>query len=246
LIYSKLKFAVVTPMANESKNFYIFTKRLQHSLNKIKSGTVFFVVDKKSKDDTLNLCKKLQKKDKRFITIWSPNNRNVVDAYMAGYKAAVKKNYQFIIEMDAGLSHDSKSLPEFLKFLNQGYKCVFGSRFMPGHYNINYRLYRTILSKTGTFLSNILLGTKFFDATSGYQGFSRDIVLKFINYPLRSNAHFYQTEIRYLLRNKKFKEIPIFYQSPSDSVELKSLKNALGVLLYYFYLRIIGKSKCIT
>ena len=96
----KAKFAIVTPMANESAMFYLFTKSLQSQLNKIKLGVgvVYFVVDNKSKDDTLNLCQKFSKKDHRFKTIWSPNNRNVVDAYMAGYKTAVKKNYQFIID----------------------------------------------------------------------------------------------------------------------------------------------------
>lgn len=234
----KSKFAIVIPMANETDEFFVFTKSLQSQLNKIKSGIVYFVVDKVSKDNTLNLCKKLSKKDHRFKTIWSPNNHNVVDAYIAGYKAAAKKNYQFIIEMDAGLSHNPKALPQFLKALNNGNDCVFGSRFINGGSIRKSNWKRTFLSKVGTYLSNILLGTKLYDATSGYQGFHKRIVKKFIKYSLRSEGHFYQTELRYLLRKNTFVEIPINYKAPSPSVSKKSLINSIKVLLYYFYLRI--------
>lgn len=229
-------------MANESKKFYQFIKLLQFQLNKFKSGAVYFVIDKKSKDETLNLCKELQQIDPRFRTIWSPNNRNVVDAYIAGYKAAVKKNYQFIIEMDAGLSHDPKELYNFLKELNSGYQCVFGSRFINGGSISESNWKRIFLSKVGTYLSNVLLGTRLHDATSGYQGFHIKIVKKFIKYPFKSEAHFYQTELRFLLRKIKFIEIPINYKSPSPSVSTNSLINSIKVLLYYFFLRIILKA----
>jgi dolichol-phosphate mannosyltransferase len=239
----KTKFAVVTPMANESAMFHLFTKSLQSQLNNIKmGGMVYFVVDNKSKDDTLNLCQKFSKKDHRFKTIYSPNNRNVVDAYVAGYKTVAKKNYQFIIEMDAGLSHDPKALPQFLKALNSGNECVFGSRFIKGGSISNSNLKRIFLSKAGTYLSNILLGTRLHDATSGYQGFHKKIVKKIIKYPLRSQGHFYQTEIRYLLRKSKFIEIPINYKFASPSISKKSLINSIKVLFYYFYLRIILKA----
>ena len=99
--------------------------------------------------------------------------------------------------MDAGLSHDPKALPQFLKALNSGNECVFGSRFINGGSIGNSNLKRLFLSKAGTWLSNILLGTRLHDATSGYQGFHKKIVKKFIKYPLRSEGHFYQTEIRF-------------------------------------------------
>jgi dolichol-phosphate mannosyltransferase len=98
------------------------------------------------------------------------------------------------------------------------------------------------LSKAGTYLSNWLLGTRLFDATSGYQGFHAKIVEKFLAQGLRSQAHFYQTEIRYLLRKSRFAEVPIHYRAPSPSVSKKALKNSLAVLAYYVVQRLKGKA----
>jgi dolichol-phosphate mannosyltransferase len=79
--------------------------------------------------------------------------------------------------------------------------------------------------------------------TSGFQGFQAHIVEKIINHPFRSKAHFYQTELRYLLRKKRYLEIPIHYRAPSKRVSQKAIKNALSVLFYYFFQRISFKAK---
>src|SRR4030095_15057267 len=97
---------------------------------------------------------------------------------------------------------------------------------------------RRMLSRTGTVLANLLLGTRLHDMTSGFQGFHRDIVGLLINYPIRSKAHFYQTEIRYLLRHKRMMEIPIHYNAPSPRVSKGAIKNALSTLGYYFMKRL--------
>lgn len=231
-------WAVVVPMANEESDFAEFVDATKLVLDQLKSGTVFFIVDGVSKDKTLELCNQLAATDKRFIAIWAPENRNVVDAYLRGYREAWKAGFEFIIEMDAGLSHDPKSLPTFLEKLNSGYDCVFGSRFIEGGSMGDSPFKRRMLSRVGTILSNVLLGTKLHDMTSGYQGFHRDVVEKFLNYKLRSKAHFYQTEMRYLLRKRKAIEIPIQYKAPSPRVSKGAIKNSLDTLIHYFFRRL--------
>ncbi|MFN7015072.1 MAG: glycosyltransferase, partial [Bacteroidia bacterium] len=207
--YSHINWALVVPMANEETEFDIFIKEIQKVLNKIGSGKVYLITDTVSKDRTTELCNKLSENDKRFVSVFAPENKNVVDAYLRGYKEAYNKGHEFIIEMDAGLSHNPNTIPEFLKAYTEGYECVFGSRFVKGGSMGDSPFKRRILSTGGTFLSNILLGTKLKDMTSGYQGFSREAVEKLIAYPLMSKAHFYQTEVRYLFRKRKWKEIPL-------------------------------------
>ena len=112
-------FAVVVPMANEQNDFYPFIDSLTNVLDKLKCGAVYFVVDRVSTDKTLELCQNLSASDSRYITIWAPENRNVVDAYIRGYKEALKDKYEYIVEMDAGLSHDPKALPMFLRVLKR-------------------------------------------------------------------------------------------------------------------------------
>jgi dolichol-phosphate mannosyltransferase len=240
----KYNFAVVVPMANESEGFSPFITELKKSLDFLESGTVYFVIDNASKDNTLNLCKALSDADKRFITVWAPENKNVVDAYIRGYREAVL-HHDFVIEMDAGLSHDPSALPMFLRVLNEGNDCAFGSRFINGGSIWQSSVYRTFLSKTGTILSNLLLGTRMKDMTSGYQGFHAEVVQDLLNYQLLSKAHFYQTEVRYLLRKRRYIEVPIHYRAPSPSVSQNAVFNSIQVLFYYFFKRLTFRSKTI-
>jgi dolichol-phosphate mannosyltransferase len=113
---NKFSFAVVIPMANEEADFAAFVAVLQQTLDKIGAGTVYFVVDTVSKDNTLQLCRNLSACDKRFVTVWAPENKNVVDAYLRGYRDAFADGFEYIIEMDAGLSHDPRALPMFLRY----------------------------------------------------------------------------------------------------------------------------------
>jgi dolichol-phosphate mannosyltransferase len=83
-----------------------------------------------------------------------------------------------------------------------------------------------------------LLGTRLKDMTSGYQAFNSETVKLFLNYPLKSKAHFYQTEIKYLLREKKFMEIPITYKVPSSNLRSEAVSNSIYTLLFYFKKRI--------
>jgi len=241
----KFDFAVVIPMANESEDFYPFVSSLTTVLDKLDCGKVYFVIDKVSKDNTLELCNNLSAKDNRFIAVWSPENKNVVDAYMRGYKEALANKHEFIIEMDAGLSHDPKALPMFLRTLNEGNECAFGSRFINGGSIYNSSWKRTFLSRIGTVLANLLLGTKMYDMTSGFQGFHANIVEKFVSYNLLSKAHFYQTEIRYLLHKSRYAEIPIHYRAPSSSVSKDAIYNSFDVLFHYFFLRLKFKAPLI-
>jgi dolichol-phosphate mannosyltransferase len=234
----KFNFAVVVPMANEQEDFDPFTYSMIEMLDFLECGTVYFIVDRVSTDNTLALCQELSARDGRFVTVWAPENKNVVDAYIRGYREAFKNNHHFIIEMDAGLSHDPKALPMFLRVLNEGNECAFGSRFINGGSICDSTWKRVFLSKFGTVLSNLLLGSRMHDMTSGYQGFHASIVEKFIAFRLLSEAHFYQTELRYLLRKSRYMEVPIHYRAPSPSVSKKAVYNSLNVLFHYFILRL--------
>ncbi len=242
----RFDFAVVVPLANEQDDFEPFITCLTGVLDMLECGKVYLVVDKVSKDNTLELCRSLSMRDARFVTVWSPENQNVVDAYIRGYREALINRHEFIIEMDAGMSHDPKALPMYLRVLNEGNECAFGSRFINGGSICDSSATRTFLSKAGTILSNLLLGTKMYDMTSGYQGFHARIVGKFLDYRLLSKAHFYQTELRYLLRNTRYAEIPIHYRAPSPNVSKKAILNSFSVLFHYFFLRLRFKSPSIS
>lgn len=240
-MYFHNDWAVIIPMANEAEEFQELVQVLEFVLNKLESGRVYFVVDKASKDNTRELCENLSSTDTRFTTLWCPENRNVVDAYMAGYRKALDNGHKFLIEMDAGLSHDPRALPMFLRVLNEGNECAFGSRNINGGSNADSPFSRRFISSFGTFLANLFLGTQMKDMTSGFQGFHANVVREFLKYPLKSTGHFYQTELRYLLRKTRYMEIPIHYRAPSPSISSGSIKNSLKLFLHYIFLHWTGK-----
>ena len=180
------KWAIVIPMANEEQDFKPFIEMLNFVIDELNPGSVYFIIDKASVDKTLELSQALSAKDSRYVTVWAPENRNVVDAYVKGLRVAYEAGHDIIIEMDAGLSHDPRAIPMFLRVLNEGNECAFGSRFINGGSMGDSPFKRRMLSKIGTILANMLLGTKLRDMTSGYQGFHRDVVRKIINHEFKS------------------------------------------------------------
>jgi len=234
-------WCVIIPMANEEQHFHPLIYKLKEMMDGLQSGKVYLVVDTASVDDTRRLCEKISLEDDRFITVWAPENRNIVDAYMRGYIAALEHKHELILEMDAGLSHDPFALPMFLRVLNEGNECAFGSRFINGGSIVDSHIKRRFLSRAGSLLANICLGTKLWDMTSGYQGFKREIVENFVKLELMSTGHFYQTELRFLLKKTRYIEVPIHYMAPSPNVNINSIMNSLKCLVFYTFMRLFNR-----
>ncbi|MBC7390192.1 MAG: glycosyltransferase [Opitutaceae bacterium] len=231
-------WALIVPMANEEEKFSDFVSAVQIVLDTVPYGCVYIVMDKASTDKTIILTKELALKDPRFVLLYVPENKNVVDAYLAGYKEAYKNGHSYFIEMDAGMSHNPASIPMVLENLKVGTNCVFGSRFLIDSSTLRVGIKRKVLSRGGTFLSNVFLGSKLSDMTSGYEGFDRQMVGLINQYKFKSTGHFFQTELRYILRNYRYVEFPIHYQDPSSNVSIGSILNSIYTLLYYTRKRI--------
>lgn len=239
-------WAAVVPLANEEWEFAPFAEAMTEVLDSLGCGAVYLVIDRVSRDRTLDLCRELSSRDGRFTTVWAPENRNVVDAYLRGFREAFQHGHDYIIEMDAGMSHDPHTIPFFIDALQAGYSCVFGSRFITGGTMTGSPLFRKALSRGGTLLANLLLGTRLTDMTSGFQGFHADLVAKLLRHDFLATAHFYQTEVRYLLREQRFIELPINYRAPSPRVSIGSIMNSLASLACYVRLRIAGRPALIS
>lgn len=241
----RINWVLTIPMANESADFTPFIDELKKVLDKLGGGHVLFVVDNVSKDNTRELCEGLSKSDSRFITVWAPQNRCVVDAYLTGLRAAYDQGFEYIIEMDAGMSHDPRAVPTFLRALTEGNECAFGSRYINGGSMADSPFSRRLLSKGGSILAHLFLGARLHDMTSGYEGFHRDIIGRILEYSLISRGHFYQTEIRHLCRNCRIIEVPIHYRAPSPRVSSNSIWNSISTLIHYTLLRLRGRSPSI-
>lgn len=187
------------------------------------------VVDNFSKDKTEEIIRSYEKTG-RVKCIFFEKSTGVISCYLEGYKRALEDGADCVLEMDGGGSHMPKEIPQFVDNLEKGYDCVFGSRFVKGGDISNHPLYRRILSSGGTLLSNMVLGTKLKDMTSGFEGFQADVLKRMNLDKFLSTGHMYQTEMRFYCRKLNTIEVPIHYVGGSSSLKFKSVKEALKIL----------------
>jgi len=131
--------------------------------------------------------------------------------------------------MDAGLSHSPEQIPRFIAAMESGADYAGGSRFMPGGSHSG-SWYRYAVSRGGTFLTNFLLGTRMRDMTSGFECFTRQALSAVLDRGVTSRAHFFQTEIRSMMHEWKWVEVPIDYAAPSSAVGRAQLVESLRIL----------------
>lgn len=222
------KTIIVMPVANEEET-------MGGVLDEIMSLPydnlyVYPVIDSYSKDRTEEIIREKEKEYDRVKLIFHHESKGVISCYLYGFKQALADGAERVIEMDGGGSHLPSELPLFIKKLDEGYDCVFGSRFCKGGDISNHPLYRRMLSGGGTILSNIVLGTKLKDMTSGYEAFQSKILKSMDLDKFLSTGHMYQTEMRYYCRNFKTCEVPIHYVGSQSGLKMKSVKEALSIL----------------
>ena len=222
-----LHLGVVIPLANEEATVDKFLQEILVHLGP--DDRIFCVLDNVSKDRTREMVQKAGRLDGRICEVWAPENRCVVDAYFRGYKSALDAGCMWILEMDGGYSHNPAEIPRFIKAMEQGVDFVAGSRFTAGG-KYSGRRSRFLLSKIGSIVANLALGTKMNDMTSGFECFSRKAMQYVVEQGVRSRAHFFQTEIRFMLRSWNWVEVPITYSNPSQSVGSGAITESLQTL----------------
>lgn len=191
---------------------------------------VYPVIDSYSKDRTETIIREKEKETDRVKCIFYKESKGVISCYLEGFRRALRDGAECIIEMDGGGSHSPKEIPQFIEKLEEGYDCVWGSRFVKGGGIENHPFYRRVLSRGGTILSNLVLGTKLKDMTSGFEAFQRDVLENMNLDKFLSHGHMYQTEMRYYCRNLKTVEVPIHYIGGSSSLKGSSVTEALHIL----------------
>ncbi len=235
-----ITLGIVCPMANEFDNCEQFVKDVIEVCNEyeFKSISLLVIFDNACTDGTFDKLKSLSNELPELVVIFSPENRCVVDAYLRGYREALKMGCDWILEIDAGYSHQPSDLHHFFNKMQQGYDCVFGSRFCNGGKYINSLSTHYLISRGGTILTNILLGTKLKDMTSGFELFTRDALKNILDKGITSHGPFFQTEIKFYAHNFKIAVVPIQYHSTGQTAKLKYIFDSLECLWRLFQRRV--------
>lgn len=225
---SMKKTIIVMPVANEESTMeQILSEILALPYDNL---YIYPVIDSYSKDRTEEIIREKEAQSDKVKCIFYRESKGVISCYLEGFRQALADGAERILEMDGGGSHLPAEIPQFLDRLEEGYDCVWGSRFMEGGSMREQPLYRRILSKGGTYLSNLVLGTRLQDMTSGFEGFQREVLEGMNLDAFLSTGHMYQTEMRFYCRKKNTLEVPIHYVGTASSLKSSSVTEALKLL----------------
>ncbi|MBU0519075.1 polyprenol monophosphomannose synthase [bacterium] len=171
------------------------------------------VVDDNSPDGTADEVRKLmQQHGDRLQLLERPGKMGLGTAYVTGFKYALERGYDYIMEMDADFSHDPKVLPRFLEAIQEA-DLVLGSRYVNGVNVINWPLRRLLLSYGASMYTRFITGLPVKDPTGGFKCFRREVLEAIDLDRVKSNGYSFQIEMSFRVWNKKFKvkEIPIVF-----------------------------------
>tara|TARA_B100001057_G_C22695749_1_gene889645 strand:+ start:165 stop:869 length:705 start_codon:yes stop_codon:yes gene_type:complete len=230
------KILIFTATYNEKNNIHKVIKRIR---KKCKEGHIL-VVDDSSPDGTADEIKRIIKKNKKNkIKLIVRNKKSGLDtAHKFAYKYAVNNRYDYLITMDADLSHDPAEIPNFLKYLNN-YDFVLGSRYMKGGKN-ELAFFRFMLSFIGNKFIKFILNLNFTEFTSAYRGFNIKKMKKFDLKMINSKGYSFFMETIYQINKMKYRtyEIPIIFanrkQGKSKIPKIEIIRTLFNVLRLNF------------
>jgi len=203
------RILVVTPTYNERDNLPRFVR----SVLEVVPEAHVLVVDDASPDGTGDVADTLAA-DPRVAVLHRPGKLGLGTAYVDGFRHAIDRGYEVVVEMDADLSHDPKYLPTFLQAIaNDHADVVLGSRSVPGGGVVGWGPGRHVLSKGGSFYARTILGVPIRDLTTGFKAFTRRALLAIDIETLRSNGYSFQIETTYraLRKGLRVVEVPIVF-----------------------------------
>lgn len=200
---------VIIPTYNEKDN-------IENVLNQVFSLSVPFdvlIVDDSSPDGTAQIVQRFQTRFPQLHLEIRKEKEGLGKAYTHGFKWALQKDYQYIFEMDADLSHNPKDLPRLLKALKKGADLSVGSRYSHGVNVVNWPMSRVLLSFIASKYARLVTGLPISDATAGFVGYKR-IVLETIDLnQIKFKGYGFQIEMKYKAWKNKFQleEVPIVF-----------------------------------
>ena len=173
------------------------------------------VIDDNSPDGTAEAVEKLIERypDRVFLERRS-GKLGLGTAYIHGFKWALARDYDYIIEMDADFSHNPDDLTRlYHNSKDNGYDMTIGSRYISGVNVVNWPMSRVLMSFFASVYVRMITGMNLKDATAGFVCYRRR-VLESINLDkIEFKGYAFQIEMKFKTHKKGFKisEIPIIF-----------------------------------
>ena len=226
---------VIVPTYNEASNIPKLIPQILGQDDRLE----VLIVDDGSPDGTGKIAAQMAAEDSRIHVMQREKKLGLGTAYVAGFRWALERDYEFVFEMDADFSHDPKHLPEFLAAIVDA-DVVLGSRYLGGRVTVvNWPIGRLIMSYGANIYARLVTGVKLADATGGFRCYRRKVLETIDLDDIRSNGYAFQIEMGFRSSRKGFriKEIPIIFVDRTDGTSKMSVAIAREAVWMVWRLR---------
>ena len=200
---------VVLPTYNEATNLPSLVPQVLAQDPRLE----ILVVDDNSPDGTGRIAEEIAATEPRVHVLHRAGKLGLGTAYLAGFRWALERGYDYVFEMDADFSHDPAHLKDFLTAVRDA-DVVLGSRYLGGRVTVvNWPMGRLLLSYCANIYARWITGLRIWDLTGGFKCFRRRVLEAIDLAAVRSNGYAFQIEMSVRAWRKGFvlKEIPIVF-----------------------------------
>lgn len=178
-----INLVILIPTFNEAKNVQLLLSEIS-TIAELHCQVNFnvYVIDDSSPDGTATVAQALSEElacpNFSISVINRVKKEGIGKAYIDGFKSMLELTNppDYILQMDADLSHSPKYIPEFLAAAQRGADFVVSSRYIPGGSSPDWSWYRKLLSRGGNFYSRSILGRRIHDYTGGFNMYSVGLI----------------------------------------------------------------------
>jgi len=204
----EMRFCVCIPTYNEAENINAILWRARAAL----PDAQLLVLDDASPDGTGKLADRVAARDPGVAVVHRAAKEGLGAAYLDGFRWALERDFDVVVEMDADGSHAPEELPRLLTALRDA-DVVLGSRWVPGGAVRNWPASRMLLSRGGNAYVRIALGVPLRDATGGFRAYRSDVLRKIPLADVASQGYCFQVDLvlRALRAGCRVVEVPITF-----------------------------------
>lgn len=208
---NKLENLVIIPTYNEKENI----GKIIPVVLSLETPFHVLVIDDGSPDGTAAIVKELQKDyPDRIFLLEREGKMGLGTAYIAGFKWALEKNYQYIYEMDADFSHNPRDLEKLHQTcVVDGADLAIGSRYVSGVNVVNWPMGRVLISYFASVYVRMITRMKIHDSTAGFKCYSRKVLETIDLDNIRFKGYAFQIEMKFTAWKFGFHivEVPIIF-----------------------------------
>ena len=202
---------VIIPTYNEIENISNIIDAVMHLPRKFE----VLVIDDASPDGTQDAVRqKMEQYSGRVFLECRTGKLGLGTAYIHGFKWALDKGYEFVIEMDADFSHNPEDLPKLYEECKlHDADMAIGSRYLTGVNVVNWPIGRVLMSYFASAYVRLVTGMKLRDATAGFVCYRRRVLEAMNLDKIKFKGYAFQIEMKFKTHFMKFKivEVPIVF-----------------------------------